>query len=152
MREGVGSVVLYNIIIVFIVITFGFLMATISYVKAFKVNSKIASAIEKYEGYNSLSDKEILQSLQTIGYQTAVEGTYNCPSRIHFHDGKIKSYKAEVGAGYKNHRYCIYEYDSKNGYITYGIVTYVFIDIPLVGGKFRLPVYSETDAIFEFSA
>lgn len=152
MREGIGSVVLYNIIIVFIVLTFGFLMATISYVKAFKVNSKIAAAIEKYEGYNSLSDKEILQSLQTIGYQTAVDGTYSCPDRIHFHDGKLRTYKAEPSAGYKSHRYCIYEYGNKDGYFTYGIVTYVFIDIPLIGGKFRLPVYSETDAIFEFSA
>lgn len=152
MRSGVGSVVLYNIIIIFIVLTFGFLMATISYVKAFKVNSKIASSIEKYEGYNSLSDEEIFQSLQTIGYQIAVDGTYSCPDRLHYHNGKIKSYKAVSSEGYKNHRYCIYKYDSKDGYFTYGIVTYVFIDIPLFGGKFRLPVYSETDAIFEFSA
>lgn len=152
MRSGVGSVVLYNIIIVFIVLTFGFLMATISYVKAFKVNSKIASAIEKYEGYNSLSDKEILQNLQTIGYQVAPGNTYNCPGRLHFHNGRLKSYSAVSSEGYKNHRYCLYKYDSKDGYYTYGIVTYVFIDIPLIGGKFRLPVYSETDAIFEFSA
>ena len=51
MREGIGSVFLYNIIIVFIVITFGFLSASLSYMKAFKVNGKIANALEKYEGY-----------------------------------------------------------------------------------------------------
>ena len=152
MKSGVGSVVLYNIIIVFIVLTFGFLMATISYVKAFKVNSKISSVIEKYEGYNELSDREILLNLQTIGYQIAPTGTYNCPSRLHFHNGRLKSYNAISSEGYKNHRYCLYKYDNKDGYFTYGIITYVFMDIPLIGGKFRLPVYSETDAIFEFSA
>ena len=38
MREGIGSVFLYNIIILFVIIVFGLLSATISYYKAFKVN------------------------------------------------------------------------------------------------------------------
>ena len=146
MRQAIGSVPMYNIIIVFIVITFGFLSATLSYMKAFKVNGRIAKALENHEGYNILSDLEITNTLTSIGYRIASPDSFVCPTK----NGK-EAVTALTG-GTKNHYYCIYEYDSKNGYITYGIVTYVFIDIPLVGGKFRLPVYSETDAIFEFSA
>lgn len=152
MKQSIGTTVLLNIIIVFIVITFGFLSATLSYTKAFKVNSKIASSIEKFEGYNALSDREILQNLRTIGYKTAIDGTFKCGRRLHFSQGRLKTYEAIGSAGYKGHHYCIYKYDKKDGYVTYGIVTYIFMEVPLVGGYFKIPVYSETDAIYEFSA
>lgn len=152
MRQSVGTVTILNIIIVFIVLTFGFLSATLSYTKAFKVNSKIASSIEKFEGYNSLSDEEIMHNLQTIGYKTAVDGAFSCPRRVHYSNGKLNTYTAVSGKGSKSHHYCLYEYDKKDGYFTYGIVTYIFMEVPLIGGYFKVPVYSETDAIFEFSA
>lgn len=152
MREGMGSVFLYNLIIVFIVITFGFLSASLSYMKAFKVNGKIANSLEKYEGYNDLSNKEITETLSLIGYKL---GTPKCERRKH----NGVSYDAVVTIqGSVYHDYCIYEYmnskngDYKNGYFTYGILTYTYLDIPILGGIFKIPVYSETESIFKFSA
>ena len=158
MREGIGSVVLYNIIIIFIVITFGFLSASLSYMKAFKVNGRIANILEKYEGYNWLSDREIAQTLNSIGYRI---GEIKCPQRSH--NGVLYSAKnpedcKRKNCVYKQHQYCIYEYmeksngDYKNGYFTYGILTYLNMDVPIIGGFFRLPVYSETETIYKFSA
>ena len=148
MRESIGSVFLYNIIIVFIVITFGFLSASLSYMKAFKVNGKIANSLEKYEGYNMLSDQEIAQTLNTIGYRTTIP---KCNARVH---NKI-TYQPVAAGSYKNHEYCLYEYingnDFEGGYFNYGIVTYIHLDIPLLGGIFKIPVYSETESIFKFS-
>ena len=66
MRESFGSVFLYNIIILFLFITFAFLSGTLSYTKAFKANSFIATAIEKFEGYNDLSREEVLTDIQGI--------------------------------------------------------------------------------------
>jgi hypothetical protein len=148
MRQGIGSIALYNIIIVFIVITFGFLMATLSYVKAFKVNGRIASIIEKYEGYNSLAEKEITTDLNTIGYQ---KGSVKCPTKM---ARLLKRGTLKNAVNFKSHVYCIYEYPSSNndGYFNYGIVTYIYVDIPIIGGKFKLPIYSETESIFNFSA
>lgn len=143
MREGIGSVFLYNIIIIFIVITFGFLSASLSYMKAFKVNGKIANSLEKYEGYNELSDIEISETLSTIGYRLAA--TMECPVRRQKNpvpDGVNKTKK--------NHEYCLYENKISEGYFTYGIVTYIHLDIPLIGGMFKLPIYSETEPIFKF--
>lgn len=152
MRQGIGSIALYNIIIIFIVITFGFLSATLSYMKAFKVNSRIASVIEKYEGYNDLAAKEISLDLQTIGYRM---GKMDCPprSRRLFSTSSINSLNNSLN----NHMYCVYEYPDKDrhgkedGYISYGIKTYIYVDIPIVGGQFKIPVYSETEPIFVFS-
>lgn len=143
MRQGIGSIALYNIIIIFIVITFGFLSATLSYVKAFKVNGRIASIIEKYEGYNELAIEEITRDLQTIGYHA---GDITCPKTF-------GEEKPPVDNDAKVHQYCVYFFPDKNkdGYISYGIRTFVYIEIPLIGGKFKLPVYSETEPIFVFS-
>lgn len=150
MRQAIGSVPMYNIIIVFIVITFGFLSATLSYMKAFKVNGRIAKSLENYEGYNILSDREITNTLTSLGYRIAEPGSFECP---------IKNNTEAVAAlsnGTKNHYYCIYEYDyyqnstTKTKYFNYGIITYIFIDLPF-GFNFQLPVYSETEKIFHFT-
>lgn len=152
MREGIGSVFLYNIIIIFIVITFGFLAASLSYMKAFRVNGKIANSLEKFEGFNSFSSSEIIQTLNTIGYRV---NDAECKKRKH----NGKEYTAVNEKITSNdqilHDYCIYEYtngtDYKNGYFSYGIVTYIYVDIPIIGGIFKVPVYSETESIFKFS-
>ena len=79
MKEAIGSVPLYNFIIIFIVVTFAFLSATLSYMKAFKVNSNIAKQLERYEGYNTISVKEINDLLGTIGYRST--GAVKCPKK-----------------------------------------------------------------------
>lgn len=150
MGKSIGSIALYDIIIVFIVLTFGFLAATLSYVKAFRVNNKIAHSIEKFEGYNSLSERDITKNLNTYGYSKS--NNINCSSHVHFQNGAFGTYQAEGSYGYKNHKYCVYKYATVDGYFTYGIITYITFDVPITGGKFTIPVYSETDSIFNFSA
>ena len=142
MKEAIGHIPLYNFLIVFIVITFGFLAATLTYFKAFKVNSRIAHALEKFEGYNSESIKEINRVLDTIGYRT---GTVKCTDR----DGVKPENNAKI-----THPVCLYEMqpqEKKNGrYFHYGIVTYVYVDIPVLGGTFKIPVYTESEKDFQF--
>ena len=150
MREGIGSVVLYNIIIIFIVITFGFLSATLSYMKAFKVNGKIANALEKFEGYNTLSAAEIREVLTSIGYRTEIA---ECDPITH----NGHTYMPVEDVGNKIHEFCLYEYNDKSNndfegnYFSYGIITYIHLDIPIIGGFFKIPVKSESESIFKFS-
>ena len=68
MKEGIGSIFLYNIVIIFIVVVFAILAATLTYYKAFKVNTKIINSIEKFEGYNNLAIADIDNKLLTTGY------------------------------------------------------------------------------------
>ena len=143
MRQGIGSVFLYNIIIVFIIITFAFIAGIMSYSKAFKVNSRIANALENNEGYNELSNKEINRVLGDLGYISDSRASSTCPR---------KNGKTAITAYNKNWKYCIYEYDKdEKGYFRYGIITYIRMDIPIIGNTLMLPVYSETERIYEFS-
>lgn len=138
MREGIGSIFLYNIIIIFIIITFAFIAGTLSYSKAFKVNSRIINSIEKYEGYNGLSISEIDNILGTIGYRHQNVG--KCPTK---NGGSLIPHSG----GYK---YCVYEFKEKNGYYSYGVLTYMYIDIPIIGDLLEVPVYSRTAALYQF--
>ena len=106
MRESIGSTFLYNIIIIFIVIIFGILAATLSYYKAFKVNTKIITSIEKYEGYNSLAVTEIRNTLTTIGYM--IKKDHRCPATK---DGGVLQTED------RKFRYCVYYFNDFCSYL-----------------------------------
>jgi len=151
MRESVGEWFTYNIIIIFIVIVFGLLTATLSYYKAFKLNSSILYSIDKFEGYNDLSKKEIEANLDTLGYTK--DGGKNCPRR-----GSLESV-SDTGT----YLYCVYFFsddtaDSKrNGktenkplYYNYSVITYIYVNLPLIE-NFKIPVYTKGERIYNFT-
>lgn len=142
MKEAIGHVPLYNFLIIFIVITFGFLMATLTYFKAFKVNSRIAHVLEKFEGYNSESIKEINRALDAIGYRT---GSVECPSSDNRHNLEYTDTSSV------HHPICLYETRKEKGYFNYEITTFIYFDVPVIGGTFKIPVRTETEKIFEFN-
>ena len=141
MREGIGSIFLYNIIIVFIVITFAFLAGIMSYNKAFKVNSRIVDAIERGEGYNNSSIGEINRILQTLGYRK--QDNFSCP---------IKDGKEALKNLSNQYNYCVHYYDEGNNYYSYGVLSYMYMDLPIIGKLLRLPIYTRTDRLYLFSA
>ncbi|MDD2378067.1 MAG: hypothetical protein PHE05_04490 [Bacilli bacterium] len=140
MGQGSGSVFTYNLIIVFLLIVFAFISGTLSYYKAFKVNNLIVSSVEKYEGYNRLSVVEINNSLTTIGYR--IEGKFKCPTR-----GGRSALPQLAGT---NHRYCIYKNNEGNNYRSYGVVTYINLDLPVIGDFIRIPIYTKSIRLYNF--
>lgn len=154
MREGVGGITLYNMIIIFIFIVFALLAATISYYKAFKVNSAILYSVDKFEGYNAASKEEITETLNSFGYMRRTAGD-SC--------AKERNGMELIGEG-SPHYYCVYyESDDTGGidkndrnddndplYYNYGVVTYIFVDLPLLR-EFKVPVYTKGERIYNFS-
>lgn len=145
MRESIGSVFLYNIIILFIIVTFAFLSGTLAYVKAFKANSRIVNAIEKYEGYNDLANEEINRILSNLGY---IRETPRCnPTRG---TGELMEQ-----LGNTPFAYCIYHFSPNNTDMQnkdiYGVVTYMYFDFPIVG-RAKIPLYAKTEKVYRFSA
>lgn len=139
MREGIGSIFLYNMIIIFIVIVFAFLAGIMSYSKAFRINSKIINAIETFEGYNSKSDAEIKRALTNFGYRI---GQGKCTDKYGDAINHITTGDFD---------YCIYELKIDDKHYNYGILTYMYIDVPIVGDNLRIPVYTKSDTIYYFT-
>ena len=140
MKEAIGSVPLYNFIIIFIVITFAFISATLMYYRAFKLNSSVEYALEEFEGLNSESIKEINRSLGSFGYN--VTGSVECT--------KKNNMEIQPTDGI-NYPICIYESELKDGYFIYGVTTYISLDLPVINQNIMIPVYSESERIFKFS-
>lgn len=145
MKQSIGTSFLLNFIIIFIVVTFAFIIGIMNYMKAFKVNSGISNAIENHEGYNKLAKEDISNFLTSYGYRR--NSSKKCPSKngisalnIAYGDSTSKSFP-----------YCIYEYKkNKDGYFYYGITTYIYLDIPIINQYLAIPVYTETEKIFEY--
>ena len=139
MREGTGSIFLYNMIIIFIVIVFAFLAGIMSYSKAFRINSKIINAIETFEGYNSKSDAGIKRALTNFGYRI---GQDKCPNKY----GEAIDHITK-----DDFDYCVYELKIDDKHYNYGILTYMYLDLPLIGSKLKVKVYTKTDSIYYFT-
>ena len=135
MKESISYTYLLNMMLVFIFVSFSVVMVTISYTKAYRINSKIADAIEDAEGYNEKSVNEINRLIRSFGYQ---QPNITC---------KKRSTGVVVETDIKG--ICIYEIDSDD-YYSYGITTYMLFDLPLVN-KLRIPVYNTTEKIYKFN-
>ncbi len=154
MREGIGETFTYNMIILFIIIVFGILSATISYYKAYKVNNRILDSIEKYEGYNDASRKDIQNKLKIIGYTQ--NNADKCPERKNM----------ELEKQDNIYLYCVYYHvddrgtidksnresnkDSEPIYYNYSVASYIYIDLPIVG-RFKVPVFTKGERSYNFS-
>ena len=140
MKEGMGFTVTINIMLIFIAIVFAFLAATLSYYKAFKVNNYIIHSLEKFEGYNNLAKQEIENTLLTLGYE---RGSINCPAEKN--GGELTALNNQ-----NLFKYCIYYHDEDEDHYSYGVMTYIKVELPLFR-MFRLPIYTKTNLIYRFS-
>lgn len=73
MRDGIGSVVMITIIIVFIVAASSYLAFNVNYTKAFRMKNKIISIYEDYDGVCDPAncEKEIEAYARDLGYLPA---------------------------------------------------------------------------------
>ena len=132
MKESISYTFLLNIIIIFIVISFFAIMNIMSYTKAFRTNSKVVNAIEIYEGYNGATS-EINRVLTNFGYQRK---NITCPKK----DGQTAINGVD---GNSSDGICVYLFDNGDKY-SYGVITYMTFDFPIVNQIIRIPVYTRT--------
>ena len=154
MSGPVGHTFIYNLIILFVVIVFSFLAGTMSYYKAFKINNRIVSSIEKFEGYNTSemgrggSIEEINRTLSSFGY--SIVDNFDCPDS--YKKMNIVAISDPIN-GTNGFKYCVYSNNlspSAGTYYQYGVLTYMNIDIPFVN-KINIPVFTRTNLIYKFT-
>lgn len=129
MREAIGNSLLMNLVIIFVSIVILFFIGILSYSKAYRVKNRIVSIIEKYDGYNTSAQEEILVDLKSAGYRST--NNSKCTSE---------------NLNNTTYNYCIYEIRDKSSGDSYyyKIVTYVHFDFPIIGNLISFPVKGET--------
>lgn len=143
MKQSIGYTVTLNIVIVFITIVIAFICAALIYFKSNKVSNVITNAIEKYEGYNSLSINEINMNLTSIGYSGR---SISCaPSETS--DDITCTLKNDGTNGY-----CVYYCEESNNYYFYKVRTNMAINIPIINELLNIPIYSNTNRLYDFAS
>lgn len=141
MKAATGNAMLMNIIIVFLVVVLGVLVTSITYTKAFRVKNRIVEVIENYDGdFNNREDKirsDITASLSNVGYR--LKGASSCKT---LSDGTT-AYKEG-----NDYYYCVYRYNTGRGFY-YKVVTYMYLDLPVINQILNIPVYGETKVFYE---
>ncbi|MCM1370347.1 MAG: hypothetical protein NC181_00440 [Clostridium sp.] len=150
MKGAIGNTMVMNIVITFIVLTTAFLVASISYSKAFKVKTGIIDIIEKYDGdFTLLASnasgnqsqimKEVEEYLGKIGYRRNANS--KCPAE----DGTTIAESS-------NYEVCIYKKNDdsetyRGNY--YKVKVYMYFDFPVIGDTLRIPVTGESRTFFK---
>lgn len=174
MRESISYSFVLNMVILFMFVCLAIIAGIFSYYRAFRANTIVINAIEKYEGYNCLSEEESKRKLNTISYNVPFEVNCNNKGGACMTDTDknyaVVSYNLDfTGAKYVkvqddptttpiNDKYktmnstytCNYYYCTNTKKYQYGVYTYMYIDLPIVSQMIRIPFFSKTKILYEF--
>lgn len=173
MRQSISYTFLLNTVILFIFVCMSVIMGIFSYNRAFKANTIVIDSIEKYEGYNCLSEEEIARKLNNISYNVPFtvecKDHYGTPCMTDLNNNyAVVSYNldysadkyVEVGRNNKNYSddykemnsmYKCDQYHCQNTKkYQYGVYTYMYVDLPVVSSLLKIPFFSKTRIMYEF--
>lgn len=137
MDESIGNGFVMAIVIFFLTLIILFFTASFAYTKAFKVKSRMVNIIEKYGDYNADARTEIENTLDDIGYRKS--HLEECKT-----NGRFTNAVPQTVPGNTNYHYCIYKFDAGERGNYFGVVAYMYFEIPLLGRVLSFPVYGET--------
>ena len=166
MKESIGYTVSLNIMIVFITIIVAFLCAALIYFKSNKASNVITSAIEEYEGYNPSSISEINMHLTSLGYNKhSIES--KCTDKQKVVDNGATSGFCTLTSdpeGRGKNGYCVYEcFECENvpigsacekqysEYFYYKVRTNMMLSVPIMHNILDIPIYSNTNRLYNFN-
>lgn len=160
MKESMGNAFVFGLVLAFAFLMMVILTAAINYSRANKVKNKILHYVSAYAEYNTKVDangnpepidlngsdleEQINRELSEIGYKANYGGwsQNDC-------DDKGVSEKGGITLNsHSNYHYCVYAFPSERGYY-YGVKTFMYFDVPVIGAQLELPVYGETRIIYD---
>lgn len=149
MRSSIGTALLSNIIIVFLVVMITFLVGALSYTKAYRIKNNVINLIEREKGFNATKVDEMLSE---IGYRVVDNTGVTCEDVRSGAKGPYEPGYLVSGNTMKKYRYCVYRYtfpqpDGTNAYV-YSVTTYMYFDIPLIGSMLEFPIRGETKTLY----
>lgn len=175
MKESISYSFLLNIIILFIFVCAAIITGIFSYYRAFRAGTIIVNEIEKYEGFNCVSENSIAQKLSGVSYKLPFnihckEGEDNCITDEGY-NYKVYSYnldnnlsdnpdmveKIQVGDSSYIAAVSTNCYDDFNGKplckmsseYQYGVYTYMYTNLPVVSAFLRIPIYNKTKKLYD---
>ena len=142
MKSALGNAFIVNFIIVFAIIFITLFVGATSYSKALRIKNRITDIIEENNGYNTNAIDEINAYLKDAGYRISKSNSADC--NLKNKTGYTVIYPSSTTTS--NYDYCIFSYTNKKG-TYYGVKTYMYLDLPIIGDKLKIGVYGETKTL-----
>lgn len=170
MKAATGNALLMNIIIVFLVVVLGVLVTSITYTKAFRIKNRIVEIIENYEGdFDNHEDdisNDINNSLRNVGYR--LNNGRQCPTVSKLKQMKLGKASTNntnnmclINSLSTDYQICVYAVgvDPNNNCkplrtpgsrgVYYIVLSYMYLDLPVINNVVNIPVYGETKVFYE---
>ena len=165
MKDSIGQAFIVNLIIVFFGILILLFFGSINYSKAFKSKNKIITVIEKYGKFDNSATEEIKSDLAISGYRINLdvdslrneckkicekqyESSNDCKYSPENPGTKVfLTYPSETATG-SAYDYCVFQITTDLG-SRYQVVSFMQVELPIVGGLFRFPVKGETKVLYD---
>ena len=142
MKSALGNTFIVNFIIVFAIIFITLFVGATSYTKALRIKNRITDIIEENNGYNIDAASEISTYLKDVGYRVSNSNSSDCG--LNGKAGYTVVFPSSTTTS--NYDYCIFEYTNNKG-TYYGVKTYMYLDLPIIGDKLKIGVYGETKTL-----
>ncbi len=151
MREAIGGLGLFQIVIFFLALFSGYLCLSVNSSKAYKVKDEIINIIEKHNGIEESAIKEIQTYLTKVGYRS----TGNCESGVE--RGYSANGRASIsrGALFCIKEVSVHKYDKDNvdslqlperSY--FAVRVFFKLDLPIFGDVFAYDLKGDTRILY----
>ncbi len=156
MKEAVGGISLFNIVIVFVLLFAGYISLSINYSKAYNVKNEIINIIKNQGGvctsnYPSSTNNCYNFSEQIIDYFS--EANYRSTGVCDSSEGWV-GYNREGQLVYDNPVFCIRAVKANSNSelpnaLYYQVKVFYQLDLPIINSLFEFSITGETGRIYE---
>lgn len=154
MKEAVGGISLFNIVIVFVLLFAGYISLSINYSKAYNVKNEIINIIKNQGGVCTSSSPSSNNNCYNFAEQITDyfrEANYRNTGTCE--DGWV-GYNREGLIDYNNASFCVRAVRANSNSelpnaLYYQIKVFYQLDLPIINSFFEFAIYGETGRIYE---
>ena len=166
MREAIGGVWLFNLVIFFVLLFTGYMCLSIKYSNAFSFKDKIITEIERNGGIKNISNsdgkdetiKNITDYLKEVGYRTSGKCYLNEEDKYDY--GCSRDGKCVDAVKGSNYAYCLSEIKASDTYTNaqpdefifvnyYKVKVFYQLDLPVIRQMFNFSIKGDTKILYD---
>ncbi len=158
MKESIGGVSLFNIVIVFVLLFTGYISLSINYSKAYNVKNELLNIIKNQGGVctsdrpnNTNNCYNFAEQIQDYFKEANYRSTGNCDTS----DGWLGySRNGDLIRDGKNSAFCVKAVKPKSNTelpnaLYYQIKVFYQLDLPIINSMFEFSIFGETSRVYK---
>lgn len=143
MRQSIGGIWLLQLVVLFILLFVGFIILTLNYSRSVRIKNEAISIVEKYEGLNETSIRNVNTFLYSSGYGATGVCTNEEKNGLYGALDLSRSTLEEARANVK-YFYCVKKLKGTNTTNYYQLTLFYKFNLPVIGDRAGFSVKGTT--------